>query len=431
MKRIIHFVTQYPAAITALLFLLFYFLPFKPKPFGDGEYHIGTIQLIDFVFNGFQGNVRVDKGLFTLFYYFIPYSLAYVFHSDSVYYFFGILFNAAITCWAIKYLFSSFKIMGFSTMTKFWTIVVLSIFPIHIYYSMGIWAEPASFFAVCVFIYLWVKIVIGKSKSVFDFVVLAFSVVMLIGLRPNLFLFGLLFLLYVLAGKFSWRNKIVFVLFFAGIFSFMFIAEKALDPHFGTFKKEEFCRQLVRSRYELRDEPFNWLPQHRPHISYSSDYLNYLSRIKEFDSICAANNLDKTTYYIKWVVNDIVDNPVLTLKQYGLKFFQSQSFIVSPLMKSNKSAFVKFGIHLYINAVNWVLIFVSIISIFVMIKEKKVELLLPLLFLWASSLLYVFVFHSEQRYMFPARPVLLFLFTYFINYYYDKKVNSESICQSI
>ncbi|NTV84658.1 MAG: hypothetical protein HGA23_10220 [Bacteroidales bacterium] len=38
-----------------------------------------------------------------------------------------------------------------------------------------------------------------------------------------------------------------------------------------------------------------------------------------------------------------------------LKFFQSQSFIISPLMKSNKSNFVKWSIHIYINAINYLL----------------------------------------------------------------------------
>ena len=418
MKKLIQLITQYPTALTALLCFLFIFSPFKPKPFGDGEYHIGTIELINFICNGFQGTVRVDKGLLTLVYYTIPYSFAYVFHNELDYYFFGVLFNGVITCLAVKYLFLSFKTMGFSTKSKFTAIVILCVLPIPIYYSMGIWSEPASFFAVCIMIYLWVKIVIKKSDSIFDFIMLAFSVIMLIGVRPNLFLFGLFFLLYIISfGKFKWLNKLVFMMFFVGIIGCLYFAEQALDPNFGKFKKEEFCRQLVRSRYELRDEPFNWLPQHSPQISYSSDYINYLSKIKEFDAICAINNLDKTTYYVKWAVKDILNNPVLTIKQYFLKFFQSQSFIISPLMKSDKSSFSKIGIHLYINAINWILIFFSISSIFIMIKEKKTALLVPFLFLWISALLYVFIFHSEQRYLFPIRPVLIFMFAYGINYY--------------
>ena len=113
MKRLFNFIIKYPAAITALVCFVFYFLPFKPKPFGDGEYHEGTIQLIDFILNGFQGSVRVDKGLFTLFYYLIPYSLASVFHNDAVYYLFGVIFNSFILCLSVRYIFKSFDLMHF------------------------------------------------------------------------------------------------------------------------------------------------------------------------------------------------------------------------------------------------------------------------------------------------------------------------------
>lgn len=427
MKRIIDFVAKHPVSITAFFCLVFVFLPFKPKPFGDGEYHLGTIQLIDFLVNGCQGAVGVDKGLFTLFYYFIPYSLAYVFHSNSLYYFFGVVFNLIIICGAIKYLFASFELMGFTQKSKFWTVLVLNVFPIHIYYAMGILSETGSFFAVCLIIYFWVKIKTNKSQSVFDFGTLAFCVLMLISLRPNLILFGLLFLLFILISRYDIRNKLVFSGVFLGLFVFIFFVEKAVDPNFGVFKKEEAARQLVRSRYELREEPFNWMPQHYPHVSYSSDYLNYLSTVKEFDSICKASGQHKTRYYIDWSVNDILHNPLLTARQYGLKFIQAQSFIISPLMKSNKSNWIKIGIHFYINSINYILIVISVSSLFVLIKEKKGKLVFPFLLLWICSLLYVFIFHSEQRYLFPMRPVLFFLFAYYINFSFRRKINFKKV----
>ena len=59
-RKIINFVAKHAVTITALVCVVFYFLPFKPKPFGDGEYHEGTIQLIQYVLNGFQGEVRAS-----------------------------------------------------------------------------------------------------------------------------------------------------------------------------------------------------------------------------------------------------------------------------------------------------------------------------------------------------------------------------------
>jgi hypothetical protein len=419
MKRIVDFVAKHPVAITAIVCLIFYFLPFKPKPFGDGEYHEGTIQLIEFVLNGFQGNVRIDKGLFSLFYYLTPYSLAYVFHSDTVFYVFGIVFNCIITCWAVKYLFDSFDLLGFSKVSKFWSIIVLNLFPIHIYYAMGILAESAAFFGVSLFLYAWLKITKNNSNSVKNILCLSFSLVIMSGTRPNLLPFLLFFLVYFLTMKIESKNKMIFILSLGLMMFTITLIEKNINNTDGAFKKDIFRKHLLWSRFELRDEPFNWLPQHGQGKFASSDYLHNLEKRKELDSICNADNLDKTTYYIKWVANDIISNPAMTLRQYGLKFFQSQAFIISPLMKSNKSNWMKYGIHIYINAVNYILILFAIGSIFVLARKKKYQILVPLLLLWGWSLLYVFIFHSEQRYMFPMRPVLVFLFTYFVNHYYN------------
>lgn len=427
MKRIIDFVAKYPFAITALVCFIFYFLPFKPKPFGDGEYHDGTIQLIQFVLNGFQGEVRVDKGLFTLFYYFIPYATVFYFKNQMLFYISGIVFNSIMLCLGVKYLIKSFDLLHFTNKSKFWALVVLNLFPIQSYYAMGILAEVGSFFAVCLMVYFWIKIVSSQSKSEIDFVLLAFSLMMLVGFRPNLLPFTLLFLIYLVVLKINLKHKIIFVGSLVFLLAFLSFAEKSLSSSDGEFKKEVFRKQLLWSRFELRDEPFNWLPQHGLDGFESSDYLNNLAKRRELDSICDANKLDKTTYYIHWVATDIIHNPGLTARQYGLKFFQSQSFIISPLIKSNKSNWIKYGVHIYINGVNYVLIFISIATIVVLIRQKKYRIVIPFVLLWTWSLLYVFIFHSEQRYMFPMRPVLVFLFAYFINYYYDRKLLQEEV----
>lgn len=417
MKRIIAFVVKNPVLITALVCMVFYFLPFKPKLFGDGEYHEGTLQLIQYILDGFQGTVRIDKGLFTLFYYLIPYSLGYVFHNDTVFYLLGVVFNSITTCGAIYYLFKSLDLLEFSNNSKFWTMVVLNLFPIHIYYAMGILAESAAFLGVSLFVYAWLKIT-SNTNSARYYWMLSFSLVMVSGTRPNLLPFLVLFSLYFLTVKSGWKNKLIFI---SSLFLMMLtlaLVEKKINNTDGAFKKDIFRRHLLWSRYELRDDPWNWLPQDGQKEFATSDYLHNLAKRDELDSICEAQHLDKTSYYIHWVVNDIVQNPGLTLRQYGLKFFQSQTFVISPIMKYNKSNFVKWSIHIYINSINYVLVFFSMASIVVLWRQKKYQILIPLLLLWSWSLLYVFVFHSEQRYMFPMRPVLLFLFAYFVNYYF-------------
>lgn len=420
MKKIINFVAKNPVKITALICFVFYFLPFKPKPFGDGEYHEGTIQLIHYILNGFEGNVRVDKGLFTLFYYLIPYSLAYVFHSNTIYYLFGIVFNSIIVCLSIYFLFKTFKLLSFSKKSQTYSIIILSLFPIHAYYAMGILAETAAFFSISLFIYAWIKI-ISDSNSLKYFMILSFSLIMLVGTRPNLIPFLILFLLYFWCLKFNWKIKIGFSTSIVLVLFLLTFFESKVNHVSEDFKSTVFRNQILWSRFELRDEPFNWLPQHGQDKFASRDYLNNLKKRQELDSICEVNHFDKTTYYLNWVKDDILQNPILTLRQYFLKFFQSQSFIITPLMKSDKSNTIKYGIHIYINIINYTLVLLGIVGLYLLLKNKNYQLFLPILFLWSWSLLYVFVFHSEQRYLFPMRPMLLFLFGYSLNNYFETK----------
>jgi hypothetical protein len=291
---------------------------------------------------------------------------------------------------------------------------------------MGILAESAAFFGVSLFVFAWLKIT-SNANLVKYYWFLSLSLVIVSGTRPNLLPFLLLFSLYFLTLKIEWKMKALFILSLGLMMLILTQAEKKMNTTDGAFKKDIFRKHLLWSRYELRDDPFNWLPQHGFDGFESSDYLNNLAKRKELDSICDARKLDKTDYYIKWTIKDVIHNPMLTLRQYSLKFFQSQSFIISPLMKSNKSNFVKWSIHIYINAINYILVFFSIAAIVVLWRQKKNQIVIPFLLFWSWSLVYVFVFHSEQRYMFPMRPIMMFLFAYFVNHYFDKNYSKNKI----
>jgi hypothetical protein len=290
---------------------------------------------------------------------------------------------------------------------------LMSLFPIHIYYAMGILGEAFGFFASTMMIYFWIKHYNGIAQKR-DYLFLALSIVLLYGIKPSMLPFTFVMTLYFLMLKTPKVNKLYFALGIAFIPIFILV-ERSLDDSNFEFKNRVFRNQVLWSRYELRDEPFNWLPQHGQDKFASGDYLNNLKKRHELDSICKVNNYDRTAYFIQWVKNDILSNPGLTARQYSLKFFQAQSFIISPLMKSDKSKAVKYGIHIYINAINYVLVFTGLFALYRLFRRKKYLLFFPFLFFWGWGLLYVFVFHSEQRYMFPVRPLLIFLFAYWVS----------------
>lgn len=412
-KRIIDFSAKNPVFITALVCVLFYFLPFKPKPFGDGDFHFGTIQLIEFIKNGFHGEIMINKGFLTLFCYLIPYGLVYSFHNDALYLFSGVAFSCVFVCLSIFYLFKAFTILGFSNQSKAFTLLILCLFPIHVYYAMGIIGEIFAFFAVSVMIYFWVKINFSETSKTSDFVYLALAFVLLYGIKPTALPFLIAFGLYILFLSYTTKNKTIFLLTLT-IIPLLILTEVKLYKNDNEFKKKVFRNQILWSRFELRDEPFNWLPQHGNDSFASNDYKNNLRKRYELDSICLTNKYDRTQYYIKWVKDDIVNHPFITLRQYFLKFFQSQSFIITPLMKSHKPVWFKYGIHIYINLINSILVIIGLITMYKLFKRKKWRFFIPILLYWGSALVYVFLFHSEQRYMFPFRPMLIFLFAYYI-----------------
>ncbi len=414
MKKIVDFSIKYPVLISLLIWIAFYFLPFKPKPFGDGEYHAGTIDLLNFLSNNFQGNVRIDKGLLTLFYYSIPYSIAYFFKNESIYYLCGIVFNGLTILLSIYLLFKTFEILKFSRKSQFWTLIIINVFPIHFYYSMGILAESASFLAVSIFIYAYVKILNFENYSK-NYFLLSVSLVVLGGTRPNLLPFVGLFLVYFIFQKYKLNQKMLVCVIILFSFLCLFNIEKKISKPSENFKSIVFRNQILWSRFELRNEPFNWLPQHGQDQFSSKDYLDNLKKRNELNEFCVKNNLEPTKYYAKWVFQDILQNPLITIRQYFLKFFQAQSFIISPLMRSNKSNFLKYGIHGAINSINYILIFASIFGLIRIYIKRKFNLFIPFFILWSWALVYVFLFHSEQRYMFPIRPMLIFLFAYYLN----------------
>jgi hypothetical protein len=413
MKKAVDWAIRNPFWVTALTCAVFYLFPFKPKPFADGDYHIGTIQLIEFIGNGFHGNVMVNKGFMTLFCYLPAYLVAYPFHSDAVYYACGVIFGCIFLCFAVKLLFDAFTLMQFSDKTKAVILLLLSLFPVHAYYAMAIGGEAFGFFASAAFVYCLVKIVRG-NPSAKTFIALAASLVMIYGIKPSMLPFVLVCTGYFLVARFGKRFKLAFAAAMLLLPALIFL-ERQMDQSGMEFKSRVFRYQILWSRFELRDEPFNWMPQHGQDAFSSSDYLNNLKKRIELDSICEARNLEPTKYYIDWVKNDIFSNPGLTLRQYFLKFFQSQSFVISPLIKSGKPAVVKYGIHIYINLINLVLVIFGLLGLIRLFRKKEYRLAVPLLFFWGWCLLYICVFHSEQRYMFVFRCALIFLAAVFVD----------------
>lgn len=408
--------------ITFLLCVLFYALPFKPKPYGDGEYHRGTLQLIDFIKNGFHGEVEVTKGLFTLLYYLIPYSFLQFFKSQKILWLGALVWNWLCVSWGVQLLFRSLRNLLVSDRILFGLFVLINLFPIHIYYSMGILSESAAFLLSSAFVYYLSELYHREVLPPTVPILLSVSLACFISVRPNFLPFAPLFLIAVPMMPVMLRMKGKIVLsFFMGL-GMLVLLEKKMDHSDAEFKKFQLVKGFVWSRYELRNEPFNWLPQHGMDEYASEDYKNNLRKRVEIMQRCKEQHLDMQKEAFHWMMNDIKEHPGLFLHQCMLKYFQSQTFIITPLMKSHKSIWLKWGIHIYINLVNYLLLIGFFFSLWVYFKRKRNPKIFGLLFLfYATAFVTIFFLHSEQRYVFPTRPVLVYMMAYSMHLYFISK----------
>jgi hypothetical protein len=412
MNRIYNFLSRNTGILTFLLCLVFYILPFKPKPFGDGEYHRGTLQLLDYISHGFTGQVEVSKGFFTLLYYAIPYSLTAWLGNQKILLLAGLLFNWLAVSYGVQRLLGALREAGLTPKLCAGVFVLMNLFPIHIYYSMGILSEAPAFLLVSLFVgWLYRVYQTPASESTWKpFLYCGIFLALFISVRPNFLPFVVPFFIVVLFRNWNWKQKGMLI---GSVFiplTVFFLIEKKLDNTDAEFKKFQLVKGFVWSRYELRDEPFNWLPQHGMDAYASLDYKNNLKKRVELLNYCKANNLDLQKHAFDWMWNDIKSHPGLFLRQTFLKYFQSQTFVVTPLMKSKKPALLKWGIHIYINVVNYILLFTVLYSLVIYFRNRsELAVFVPLFLFYATAFITIFFLHSEQRYVFPTRPATLFM----------------------
>lgn len=413
---------RYPAFLTFLVCVLFYFLPFKPKPFGDGEYHQGTLQLLQFIRHGFSGEVEVTKGLFTLLYYVVPYSFASLWNTEKMYLLFGLVYNWLAVSAGVGIMFKLFREQGLSERLQVFVFLLLNLFPIHVYYSMGILAESSAFLLSSLFVYFLVTIYKGNKESYLHYVGLSLSLAFFLSVRPNFMPYALLFLPIVLLMKKPSLYRSIAAGVFVSAVCLLVLMEKKLDHSDAEFKKFQLVKGFVWSRYELRDEPFNWLPQHGMDAFASIDYKNNIKKRVEIIKVCKEQHLDMQEYAFNWMVQDIKMHPGLFMRQIFLKYFQSQTFVVTPLMKSKANGFLKWGIHVYINILNYVLLLSVFYSAWLWWKNKRAfNYFLPLLLFYATAFITIFFLHSEQRYVFPTRPAVLVMLAFALHAFFSRK----------
>ena len=403
------------AFLTLMATLAFYLLPIKPKKFGDMEYHDGAKAIVGLLGStGEQTILYVKKGLITILYYVFPYLISEQIGGDFANYLAAISWNALFNFLAVLFLFLTLR-NEFGRSAAWLGAILLFLFPIHIYYGMGVLAETPAFFVTSLLLYFWQRTKTGQVGLNHIFT-LAILLALLFGIRINTILIfpilGLITLFYYLKKRQSdsflpqFRNSLSLFLISSIMAGLLYFITNKIDTNKGASKDDLFYYSILQGRYEFREDNFNWI--HWTEKDESIDKINQWKKKAELDRICKATPEESCPkIYLSWVLTDVFSHPLLTIKQYSIKFFHAQTFVVTSMFLGESPGWKVWLLHILINSINFLLVFLSIFYLYR--HRKKILSHWPLWGIWLAFYGFVCIFHSEPRYFFPLRPFLIFM----------------------
>lgn len=393
-------------------------LPFKAKPFGDIVFHEEAKKMALF----FKGDLSSESVTITwapgpVLFFAIPYTLATSGVTDNELWYYGIVWTGIFITISMLLIFQT-ALRFFNPGTALLTIVLFMLFPLHVYYSLGITGEAPAFFALALMLYGWSDCYFFPEKLK-GWLFMGSGYWFMILNRPNAVLFfG--FLILILAYT-RLKNKpfftvygrsliITFTLVFLAAFSTM-QAAKLINGTYESPQEGLFYYVAQQGRFQFREEPTDfrfWDDLKRPD---SKDYQNW---VKTTDSLhqVVARGVPYVTAYRNFVIQDVLDHPFYTIRQFFVKAFyghlyyinsiEPEQFKVGPL----KGAIGFWVLIAVINSVNLLLI----IGIFLFIFRWREQM--PF-FPFYAIILSLVVFHSlmymEARYLFPSKPAFYIL----------------------
>jgi hypothetical protein len=416
-----------------LLFAIVASLPIKTKPYGDLDFHIEAKSIANYLW-GIENfdKLSITKAPGPTLFYIIPYFIAGPDASDNRLWYAGVAWTAIfITLATLLIRWSTINLSG--KLAGNISIVLLFIIPLHIYYSLGISAEALSFIGCSFFIYGYSKLTkTNKIDNISEFTIILLittGITLMVLARPNAGLVIPIIFLYLFWNKYikshnltkKFRLIIMKSTIFAGfVLTLAMIGVKSLPNNRNTLKQEAYLSYVMTiGRYQFRTETWDWRfwdPLTRPN---SKDYIDWEGKYEALAKIGndSNNSLEKVLY--QWVFNDIINNPVTSLKQFFVRIIFGHTLQISSLAKNDysigplKGPFVYWFVHIILNIINCCLLCFSIL---LLIKKKEYCLSSFGLMItpWIALIIFHGIVYMEQRYLFPARPIMIILASLFL-----------------
>lgn len=407
-------------AISTVLMLVVFNLSFKVKPFGDDTFHVESKN----VALALKGVVPFEEIVITrapgpVLFYTPVYFLAPTDATDQELWLYGIVFTSIMMTLSLLLIYKT-AIAFFSPQIAILALLLCLGFPIHCYYSLGIMSEAPAFIAVAVALYGWSK-AYRKPGEKMGWALLVGGILFLILNRPNaLLIFGLVFLALLYAyfkekDFFATYAKpimvsfaIIFVLGIGTLQMARIITEKEGNPR----QENLLYYVLFQGRFQFREEPMDLRYWDNTSRAGSKDYKNWKTSFNELENRIVTNDYDFAKIYNEFLINDILENPGITIRQFFIRCIYGNIYTVNSVNPENfevgpfKGKTVYYGFMILINTIN---IFI-IVGVFVFLFKGKNQMVY-----WPfwSIILGLMLFHGltymEPRYLFPAKvPIYIF-----------------------
>ena len=383
-----------------------------PKPFGDGEYDQGARELVELIRGDRTETPIVKKGALPVLYYAVPYLFVPDGAAERAYLFSAISWNCLWNVIAVILVWEGTR-RSWGEREAALSVGLLFLFPLHIYYGAGVLAEPPAFLATALLFFGWGSWRASKYKGPFTspkwWSLLAGLCCLLLA-RANLifmapFVLGACTIFWCSSSqrRKAWPvGSAVAVLVAASLTLAVDRAVSVLDPDGGAYRRHVILNGLVMGRYEFRQNTWDWTPWQRNFRGGTADYEDQHSTSSTLFAECreAPGSCDRV--FIEWALRDIAENPGLFLKQVAVKAVQSQVFFPFGSIRRSgiaQAATVLIGLAIFLVS----MFFAGAWAVFLVRERRLWGEFWPFWAIWLGTFIGACAFHSEPRYMFPAR----------------------------
>lgn len=393
-------------------------LSIKVKSFGDLDFHTEAVRIANCLRAGEScHDVSLNKAPLPSVFYAIPYTTLPVGSSDNAYWITAMI-------WSALFITISLILMYWATINFFNDKIAGVIFiglsliiPLHVYYGLGVLAEGPAYIAVSLAVYGWS---IFNKNIMRGVICYSLGIILLILARPNAIL--ILPILFTVSAFLWWRrmddfriHKLLTLVSVAmGISVLVVFSVVKLLPGNKIASQESYLLHVAQhGRYQFRGETWDWRFWDDNIRGDSKDYQQSQHTKAKLDSLINSGEGSYDKVYSAWLLDDVISNPVTTLKQFLVRIIYGHTLTINSITKDRFSLGPLHGPTGYylliggLNVLNWSLIFLALYALFLV--RNKWPVVLPIIILWLALVVFSAALYMEQRYLFPIRPVILLL----------------------